>query len=607
MLAVPQRLLKFADFTLDTVRCVLLRGALELPLRRQSLEVLRYLAEHAGKVVSSDELVEALWSVKPADHNASVGQCIKEIRRAIGDDARWIIKTVSGRGYEFMAEVVQVQPEAVASAPVPQAAVAGVAGEPSALTIETPVDASDPAPALASARPWQPSWLLPISRWRRPHWLLAAALSTVLIVGLWVIGPGRPAPRNVPTMMAAPTLAVLPFTILGSEEALRSLAADIEAQLRSELARADRGFDLIVKSTADDRGWSPSPKIAASQLGARYVVAGSASLDRDVQRANIRLIEIETDTEAWSESFEAGQGEPRALEQLAARIARLIAFHVAAAESRRPLPERPEAGHFVILGRAIVDSERGSTRTREALTYFEKALELDSNAIFALRGLAGGKIAQVRNGWIPLKDQPAALNQAEAAIERMIKLDHRNIGAHWLRGFLLRERGDVDHAIAALEHALSLNPNYVLALAELGRTKIDAGRASEGLKDIEETIRRNPTDPSINIRYFWAGMAAVHLGDDRAAVTWLLKARQANRSYAPTKPWLAVAYLGAGDGERARAMIAEYLAVSPGFSIAAWNRIMASRNPIVIEQRKRIENAFRRLGIPEGKSPEAQH
>ena len=106
MLASPSRSLAFGQFTLDTVRCVLLRGVSELPLRRQSFEVLRYLVEHVGRVVSSDELIEALWSSKPADHNASVGQCIKEIRRAIGHDARWIIKTVSGRGYEFMAEVV---------------------------------------------------------------------------------------------------------------------------------------------------------------------------------------------------------------------------------------------------------------------------------------------------------------------------------------------------------------------------------------------------------------------------------------------------------------------------------------------------------------------
>ena len=101
-------------------------------------------------------------------------------------------------------------------------------------------------------------------------------------------------------------------------------------------------------------------------------------------------------------------------------------------------------------------------------------------------------------------------------------------------------------------------------------------------------------------------MAAVHRGDDQAAVTWLLKARQANRAYAITMQWLAVAYLGAGDEEKARAVIAEYLDVSPGFSIVTWRRSMASRHPVVIEQRKRIEAALRRLGVPEGTSLAAE-
>lgn len=107
MLASHPHQLSFDLFTLDTVRCVLLRGAVELPLRRQSFEVLQYLAEHAGQVVSNDELIDAVWTSKPADYASSVGQCIKEIRQAIGSDSRWIIKTISGRGYQFQAEVVK--------------------------------------------------------------------------------------------------------------------------------------------------------------------------------------------------------------------------------------------------------------------------------------------------------------------------------------------------------------------------------------------------------------------------------------------------------------------------------------------------------------------
>src|SRR5262245_56826342 len=120
MLTSPSHLLHFDEFTLDSARCMLLRGASQVPLRRQSFEVLRYLTEHKGELVSSDELVEALWPSKPADHNASVGQCIREIRRALGRDACWIVKTATGRGYEFMAEVVpfvQRLPEVAPLAP----------------------------------------------------------------------------------------------------------------------------------------------------------------------------------------------------------------------------------------------------------------------------------------------------------------------------------------------------------------------------------------------------------------------------------------------------------------------------------------------------------
>jgi DNA-binding winged helix-turn-helix (wHTH) protein len=107
MLAPGSSLLHFGAFALDTARGVLMRDAIAVPLRRQSFEVLRYLAENTGRAVPSDELVRALWVSRPADPAASVGQCVKEVRRALGEDARWMVGTVSGRGYEFKGEIVQ--------------------------------------------------------------------------------------------------------------------------------------------------------------------------------------------------------------------------------------------------------------------------------------------------------------------------------------------------------------------------------------------------------------------------------------------------------------------------------------------------------------------
>src|SRR5262245_27020864 len=205
MLASPSRLLSFDQFTLDTVRCVLLRGELELHLRPQSFEVLRYLAEHAGKVVSSDELIAALWSSRPADNN-SVVQCIKEIRRAIGDDGRWIIKTLSGHGYEFMAEVMPVAPVRSDIGPPTPMSLGVVAGKPVATTTAVAAGEGEPLTRRASERP----------SWRLDRLL---ALPVALVIAVWMLWPwlNSPPSNGVFTMMAAPSIAVLPFRSVGQE------------------------------------------------------------------------------------------------------------------------------------------------------------------------------------------------------------------------------------------------------------------------------------------------------------------------------------------------------------------------------------------------------
>jgi adenylate cyclase len=88
----------FNSFALDLRRVCLVGLAGEIRLRPKSFEVLRFLAEQAGQVVTKDELVEAVWpDVTVSDE--SVARCISDIRSAIGDSAQHVIKTVPKRGY----------------------------------------------------------------------------------------------------------------------------------------------------------------------------------------------------------------------------------------------------------------------------------------------------------------------------------------------------------------------------------------------------------------------------------------------------------------------------------------------------------------------------
>ena len=99
-----QRQYRFGDFILDLERGFLRRNGQEVPLRPKAFEVLRYLVLHHGKLVSKNELVEAVWPDTAVTDN-SLTQCLSEVRRALDDNAQTAIRTVARRGYRLMVPV----------------------------------------------------------------------------------------------------------------------------------------------------------------------------------------------------------------------------------------------------------------------------------------------------------------------------------------------------------------------------------------------------------------------------------------------------------------------------------------------------------------------
>ena len=96
----------FDEFRLDVTRGCLFRGDDEIKLRPKSFDVLKFLTENQGRLVSKDELIESVWRGMAVTDDSLV-QCMKDIRRAIGDDHQEIIKTVPRRGYIFEKDVTE--------------------------------------------------------------------------------------------------------------------------------------------------------------------------------------------------------------------------------------------------------------------------------------------------------------------------------------------------------------------------------------------------------------------------------------------------------------------------------------------------------------------
>jgi DNA-binding winged helix-turn-helix (wHTH) protein len=160
--------LKFGDFELDVSRYELARNGRSIKLERIPMELLLLLVDRRGDLVTREEILERLWGKDVfLDTDNSINTAISKIRLALRDDAESpaFIKTVTGKGYRFMAPI-EVLPAAeeeakpsIGNAPVATTAAVAKAPplKPSRLRSPGPIGGGwcSPSPAQSSPRPWQ--------------------------------------------------------------------------------------------------------------------------------------------------------------------------------------------------------------------------------------------------------------------------------------------------------------------------------------------------------------------------------------------------------------------------------------------------------------------
>ena len=97
---------RFGEFAVDTLRAEVCLAGKTVPLRRQSFDVLVYLLQRPHRIVSKDELLNAVWGNKFVTDGA-LKHCVMEIRAAIGDREHRVVRTVARRGYVLEARVTK--------------------------------------------------------------------------------------------------------------------------------------------------------------------------------------------------------------------------------------------------------------------------------------------------------------------------------------------------------------------------------------------------------------------------------------------------------------------------------------------------------------------
>jgi adenylate cyclase len=356
---------------------------------------------------------------------------------------------------------------------------------------------------------------------------------------------------------AAPRLSiiVLPFANLSDDREQQYFADGITDDLTTDLSQLPPMFVISRNTAFTYRNKPVDTKQIGREVGVRYVLEGSVRRSGNRLRVNAQLIDAETDSHLWAERFDGETDDLLALQnEITSRIAGALNLELTAREAARPTGH-PDALDYILRGRAAYSKAASRETYAEAISLYERALELDPQSAEAQSLLARTLAARAMDG---LTDSAAAdLARAEGLVEEALAALSRSALAHFAKGHVLRAQGRIEEAVPEYETAIELNRNWVFAYVALGACKLWIGSLEDAIPLAEQAIRLSPRDPNIGIMYDRIGY--VHLLHSRIdqAIFWLEKARSANSAQPVYRAHLASAYALKGETERAATELAE--------------------------------------------------
>ncbi|WP_431562549.1 winged helix-turn-helix domain-containing tetratricopeptide repeat protein [Sphingopyxis sp.] len=403
--------------------------------------------------------------------------------------------------------------------------------------------------------------------------------------------PSPPAP----TTEERPSIAVLPFHLVGGPGPLSVVADALADELIGDLSRLRWLLVIARTSTFRFRGQEASCEQVGAALNVRYCLTGTLEETAGRVILSVTLARTSDSAVVWADRFTAGRDELHELrcEVLEAVIAnletRIIQNEV---ERARRMPEAAlDAWSSYHLGLDHMFRFNRSDNARAA-GLFAQALARDPNFSRALSGLS---FTRFQDCFLQYSDDPDAMaEQARSLAERAVQLDPLDPFAHLNLGRSLWFADAVPESMERLSAAIALSPNYAQAIyskAWAEMTQCDVGHSDE---NAELALRLSPLDP---LRYAMLGVRSVSAlmrGDYHSALEWGERAAQSPGAHKHIAVIAAIAAEASGNHERAAQWIGRARQLDPRVSRATFLRSFPFA---ATSGREVIERALRDTGL----------
>jgi adenylate cyclase len=416
------------------------------------------------------------------------------------------------------------------------------------------------------------------------------------------------------------TIAVLPFVNMSGDAENEYFSDGISEEILNLLAKLPQLKVASRTSSFSLKGERVDIPTAARQLGVGTILEGSVRRAGEHVRITAQLIEADSDSHLWSETYDREMKDVFAIQDdIAQSIVKALQVTLTPSERRAMqsvATSDPEAFDYYLRGRKYMYT-MARRDYAHAIRMFEQAIRIDSKYALAYAGMADA-YSQVYRYVEASQDNLAHANRAS---EQAVALDPGSAEAHASRGLALVISERYDDAQREFDSAIALNPNlfeawfyYGLACTSQGKYEQAAAlyiKASEinpadylapvflaqayasmgkkqdemrvrlgTLGTLEQHIRLNPHDTRalyIGAQNLW------HVGEQKKSVDLAEQALGQGQDEPMVLYNVACLYTTQGNTQRALDLLEE--AVELGFGDRAWMENDSDLEPLRHEER----------------------
>ena len=359
-----------------------------------------------------------------------------------------------------------------------------------------------------------------------------------------------------------PSIAVLPLVNIGGDAEQESLAEGMVEEIITALSRI-RWLVVIARSSSFSyKGQIVDAKRVGRELGVRYVLDGSVRKSGNRVRMTAQLVDAETAAHLWADRFDGTLEDVFELQDRAATtIAGVVEPLIEAFEMRWSAGgPTSDLTSYDFYRQALPGCYSYSARPLlQARDLLERAIERDPGFGPALATAAGCRQFLGATGWA----EDALENRRQA-----VELAHQALQADGDDPAVLAEAArvlayfteDIDCAIAMIERALVLNPNYARGWFWNGWVRMLAGQPDLAIEHLQTASRLNPRhraySSSIGMAYFLARRY-------REATIALSTSLHERPGWPTTLRFLAASYAHLGEVAKAGEMFNRLRAITP--------------------------------------------